>query len=234
MIKNFFKICGYFIAFAALGAAAAFLVFKIVNFDKTGEVPLLVGKNVTEAAELLNTRKLFLSIEDKEYDEEIPEGLIIEQKIEPGKKAEVGTEVRVIVSRGQEIYSMPSFEGQLLEDSKLTLINLGMKVKKITWVHSDSVEKGRIIAQRPLSGNISGNEINFLVSLGEYLVTYRCPSFVEMTADDARVLAGELGIKLIEKESGSRVVFQKPEAGAIINKGDSVEIKLGRGWGMWF
>ena len=149
MIKNFFKICGYFIAFAALGAAAAFLVFKIVNFDKTGEVPLLVGKNVTEAAELLNTRKLFLSIEDKEYDEEIPEGLIIEQKIEPGKKAEVGTEVRVIVSRGQEIYSMPSFEGQLLEDSKLTLINLGMKVKKITWVHSDSVEKGRIIAQRP-------------------------------------------------------------------------------------
>lgn len=234
MIKNFFKICGYFIAFAALGAAAAFLVFKIVNFDKTGEVPLLVGKNVTEAAELLNTRKLFLSIEDKEYDEEIPEGLIIEQKIEPGKKAEVGTEVRVIVSRGQEIYSMPSFEGQLLEDSKLTLINLGMKVKKITWVHSDSVEKGRIIAQRPLSGKISGNEINFLVSLGAYLVTYRCPTFVDMTADDARVLAGELGLKLIEKESGSRVIFQKPEAGAIINKGDSVEIKLGRGWGMWF
>lgn len=234
MIKNFFKICGYFIAFVALGAAAAFLVFKIVNFDKTGEVPLLVGKNVTEAAELLNTRKLFLSIEDKDYNEEIPEGLIIEQKIEPGKKAEVGTEVKVIVSRGQEIYSMPSFEGQPLEDAKLTLINLGMKVKKVTWVHSDSVVKGRIIAQRPLSGNISGNEINFLVSLGAYSVTYRCPSFVDMTADDARVLARELGIKLIEKESGSRVVFQKPEAGAIINKGDSVEIKLGRGWGMWF
>ncbi len=234
MIKNILKICLYFISFVALGAAAAFLVFKIVKFDKTGEVPLLIGKNVTEAAELLNTRKLFLSIEDKIYDEQAPEGLIIMQKIEPGKKAEVGTEVRVIVSRGHERYSMPSFEGQALEEAKLTLNNLGMKIKKVTWVHSDSVAKDRIIAQRPLSGNITGNEINLLVSLGEYPVTYRCPSFVDMTASDARLLAAEMGIQLIEQDSGSRVVFQKPDAGAIIKKGDSVEIKLGRGWGMWF
>ena len=129
---------------------------------------------------------------------------------------------------------MPPFEGQLLGDAKLTLTNLGMDIKKVTWVHSDSVEKGRIIAQRPLSGNITGNEINFLVSLGPYEVSYRCPSFVNMTIDDARLLAGELDLKLIEKSKGSRVIFQKPEAGAIIKKGNSVEVKLGRGWGMWF
>ena len=156
------------------------------------------------------------------------------QKIQPGEKIRVGTEVEVIVSRGQEVYSMPSFEGQLLKDAKLTLNNLEMKIKKITRVHSDSVEKGRVIAQRPLPGNITGNEINFLVSLGPYKISYKCPSFVNMTIDDARMLAGELGVELIEKDKGSRVIFQKPEAGALIQNGDSVEVKLGRGWGMWF
>ncbi len=224
----------YSVSFLALGAVAAFLVFRLVNYDKTGEVPPIEGKSVTEAAEMLNKRKLFLSIDGKEYHEKIREGHIISQKIKPGEKIKAGSDVGVVVSTGQEMYSMPSFEGQPLEDAKLTLTNLEMKIRKVTWVHSDSVPKGQIIAQRPLSGNITGNEINLLVSLGPYKVSYRCPSFVNMTIDDARILAKELGITLIEKEAGSRVIFQKPEAGAVIRNGDSVEVKLGRGWGMWF
>ena len=54
-----------------------------------------------------------------------------------------------------------------------------------------------------------------------------------MTIDDARILAKELGIILVEKDSGSKVIFQKPEAGVVIHNGESVEVKLGRGWGMW-
>jgi serine/threonine-protein kinase len=234
MIKTFFKLVIYFIAFAAVGAVAVFLVFQIVNFDRTGEVPSLVGKSVTEASELLNQRKLLLNVEGKEHHGEIAEGYIIRQNVKEGDRIPVGTEVGVFVSLGQEIYSMPSFEGQPLEEAKLTLLNLGMKIRKVTWVHSDTVERGRIIAQRPLPGNIDSNEINFLVSLGHYAVSYRCPSFVNMTIDDARILARELGIKLVEKKHGSRVIFQKPEAEAIINRGDTVEVTLGRGWGMWF
>ena len=56
---------GYFIAFLSAGAAAVYLVFYIINYDKTGEVPKLVGKNVTEASELLNKRKLLIKIIDK-------------------------------------------------------------------------------------------------------------------------------------------------------------------------
>ncbi len=234
MIRNYLRIFAYVIGFVAFGAVAAFLVFKIVDFDKSEEVPLLVGKSVTEAAELLKKRKLLLSIKGKDFHEKIPEGYVIEQIFKPGNKIKAGTEVGVVVSMGQEIYSMPSFEGQLLEEAKLTLNNLGMKIKKVTSVHSDSVAKGVIIAQRPLSGNIAGNEINFLVSLGPYTKSYRCPAFVNMTIDDARILANELGINLMEKDSGSKVIFQKPEAGAIIQSGDSVEVELGRGWGMWF
>jgi len=234
MIKNYLKLTGYVAALLALAGVAVFLVFKIAVSDKSVEVPQLEGKSMTEAAESLNRNQLFLSMQGKEYHDQIPEGHIISQNIKPGEKVRAGTHVEVVVSRGQEIYSLPSFEGQMLEDAKLTLINLGITIKKVTSVHSDSMAKGMIIAQRPLPGNSAGNEINFLVSLGPYTRTYRCPSFVNMTVDDARILAGELGIILIEKESGSKVIFQKPEAGAVIRNGDSVEVKLGRGWGIWF
>jgi len=234
LIKDILKILTYFVSFVSLGAAVAFLVFKIIDFDDTGKVPLVVGKSVTEASEELNSRKLLLSIKGKEYHDEIQEGYIISQTISPEERAKAGTEVEVIVSKGQEIYSMPSFEGQLLEDAKLTITNLEMKINKVTWVHSDSVPEGEVIAQRPLPGNITGNEVNFLVSLGPYKVSYKCPSFVNMTIDDARILAKEIGIRLIEKDRGSRVIFQQPEAGVNIESGDAVEVKLGRGWGMWF
>jgi serine/threonine-protein kinase len=234
MIKNFFKMVIYLASFLAAGAVAVFLVVKILNIDKTGEVPLLEGKSLTEAAELLNKRKLFLKIKGRENHSEVSADHIIKQNIKPGEEVLVGSEIGVFVSKGPEMYTMPSFEGQDLRDAKLTLVNLGIKISKITWVHSDTVKKGWIIAQRPLPGNIESNEINFLVSLGHYAVSYKCPVFVNMTTEDARMLAGELGIKLNEKETGGRVIDQKPAAGIIIKKGDSVEVVLGRGWGMWF
>jgi len=234
VIKNFFKIIMYTASFLAAGAVVVFLVVKIINVDKTGEVPLLEGKSLTAARELLHKRKLLLKIEGRENNPEVLADHIIKQIIKPGEDIYVGSEVGVFVSKGPEMYTMPSFEGQDLKDAKLTLANLRVKIRKITWVHSDTVEKGWIIAQRPLPGNIESNEINFLVSLGHYAVSYKCPAFVNMTTEDARMLAGELGIKLNEKESGGRVIDQKPAPGTIIKKGGSVEVVLGRGWGMWF
>lgn len=233
-MKNYLKLISYFIGFVAVGAVAVLLVVEVVQFDETSEVPSLIDKSVTEAAEMLNKRKLFLNIESKKHHEEVTEGNIIAQNIQPGQKVRIGSEIGVVVSRGTEIYSMPSFEGQLLDDAKLTLANLGIEIKKITPVHSDTVAEGKVIAQRPLPGNIDSNEIHFLVSLGPYDVSYRCPSFVNMTVDDARMLAGELGVKLVEKGEGGRIIFQKPEAGVVIQKGNAVEVTLGRGWGMWF
>lgn len=234
MIKSFFKIVMYLASFLAVGAVALFLVIKIVNIDKTGEVPMIEGKSLREASEILSKRKLFLKVEGRENHPEVMADHIIKQNIRPGDEVYVGSEIGVFVSKGPEMYTMPSFEGQDLKNAKLTLLNLGIKISKITRVHSDTVKKGWIIAQRPLPGNIESNEINFLVSLGHYAVSYRCPTFVNMTTEDARMLATELGIKLNEKEGGGRVIDQKPAAGTIIKKGDSVEVVLGRGWGMWF
>jgi serine/threonine-protein kinase len=214
--------------------AAAFILYKAVNFNGQVKAPALIGKDIKEAERLLREKKLSLIVEGEDYDPAIPEGKIMRQDIEPGNKIKRGSAIRVSVSSGAAKVSMPSFEGQILDEVKLTLINLGMKIGKITWVMSDTVEAGRVIAQRPLPGNAAGNEVNFLVSKGLYNVSYICPSFVNMPLNDARGLADLLGLKLIEEGVGNRITLQKPEAGAVISKGDSVEVTLSRGWGLWF
>lgn len=214
--------------------AVALIIYKIVDFYAPVKVPMLAGKSVNEAERLLRDKGLSLIVEGEDYGPAIPEGQIIRQDIKPGEEIKRGTAIRVFVSSGAGMVSMPSFEGQILDEVKLTLINLGMKIGKVTRVSSETVEAGRVIAQRPLPGNAVGNEVNFLVSKGMYNVSYICPSFVNMSIDDARGLAGLLGLKLIEQEEGNKVTHQKPAAGTVINRGDSVEVTLSRGWGLWF
>jgi serine/threonine-protein kinase len=233
MVKNFTRLLMYFTGFALLALVASFLVYKLINFNRI-VLPSLKGMSISEAQELLEARDLSLKIEEEVFDAEIPVEHIVRQEIEAGEKVRAGSEIKVTVSKGVEVYSMPSFEGQLYDDARLTLINLGIEVGKITRVHSDTVKKGRIIAQRPLPGNVRSNKVNFLVSLGPYKVTYKCPSFVSMSLDDARKLAAMLDLKLVEQEEGDVVIYQKPEAGVILNRGDSVEVTLGRVGGLWF
>ncbi|MBI4842834.1 MAG: PASTA domain-containing protein [Nitrospirae bacterium] len=221
-------ICVTLLIFAAL-----FIGYRFYNFNKAS-APSLSGKSVEEARKLLEPGGLALIVEREVYDDEIPKGGIIEQDIAAGEKAASGEEIKVTVSLGPEIFSMPSFEGQVLEEAKLTLDNLGIRVGKVTKVHSDSLEEGRIIAQRPLPGNVRSNSINFVVSLGPYDIIYRCPSFVDMHLDEAERLAGMLGLKLAVQEEGDVVIYQKPDAGERIKRGDSVEVTLGRPRGIWF
>lgn len=234
MIKNLLKYFVYFIIFAAIGAGGAYLFFKMKDVGKADEVPALAGKNIQEAADLLNKGNWSLSITAQEFDENIPEGNIIKQLIAPGEKLRKDSEVGVIVSKGREreIFSLPSFEGQLLDEAKLSLANFGIKIGKVTWVHSDTAEKGVIITQRPMPGSVSTREVNFLVSFGAYDVFYKCPSFVNMPPDEARMLTEKLGLELVEQGEGSKVISQKPEPGAIIRKGDTVEVTIGSR--MWF
>ncbi|HDH49922.1 MAG TPA: PASTA domain-containing protein, partial [Nitrospirae bacterium] len=224
----------YFLGFVVLGAVASFLVFKLAGFDESVSVPSLAGRSLSEAGDILAESGLSLEIGGEDYDEEIPRGHIISQDIARDSEVKKGSGIMVIVSRGKEVYSVPYFEGMDLKDVRLTLRKLNMETGKITKVHSDTVEKGRVITQRPLPGHFSDNKVNLVVSLGPYDVFYKCPSFIDMTLSEAKGLADQLGIRLIKRESGRVIIFQKPEAGASVKKGDSVEITLGRGSGFWF
>ncbi len=234
MSKNFFKILFYFLGFVVVGVVAAPLIFKVIDFGKNVSVPSLIGKSIPEATKLVSGAGLSLNVQGEEYDDKIPPGFIMQQDVSEGQKVEKGSSIHVLVSKGKASFTIPYLEGMVMSDVELTLLTSGLEIGKVTLVHSDTIEKDVVIAQRPLSGTSSEKKVNLLVSLGPYEISYKCPSFVKMTIEDARKIAGALGIKLIEQEFGNAVVSQNPAAGSVIKKGDSVEVTLGRKRGFWF
>jgi serine/threonine-protein kinase len=234
MVEKFLKLILYFFGFLILGSIAGLLIFKIATFEKKVIVPPLSGKSVIEAIEMLNERGLILEIEEEEYDEKTSQNHIMRQITEQGSRLEKGSGVKVVVSKGKAIFRIPYLEGMNINDVKMTLMKMGLEVAKITQVHSYTIEKNIIIAQRPLPGYSEENKVNLLVSLGLYDIAYRCPSFENLTLDEARKVAATMGLKLLEQGTGSIVVLQKPEAGSVVKRGDIITISLGRGWGLWF
>jgi serine/threonine-protein kinase len=234
MFKKFMKLMFYFLSFIVLSIVAVMLVVKLIDSGRTVEVPSLVGMSVSSAEELLNEKGLYLEIAGREYNGEIPEGHIISQSKVQGENAEKGERVAVFVSKGRAMYTVPYLEGMNINDVKLTLEKSGLEIGRLIRVHSYSMERDIVIAQRPLPGFSEDNKVNLLVSAGLYEVSYKCPSFKDMTMDEARKVAMALGLKLVETGKGNVVVFQKPEAGSVIKRGDTVEVRLGRGWGIWF
>ena len=231
------KLLRYLLGFSVLGVVAIFLISRVVDYGAEVKVPSVVGKDILNAKRVLAEKGLSLKVIGEDYDEDVPTGYVLKQDVPAGRKVKKGVSIGVILNKEPELVLIPSVEGETLDRAREIAQEHGLRIGKITRVHSDTVQKGRVIAQRPLPGDMSSaGEINLLVSKGPYEVLYKCPYFVGKTIEEARQIADALGLKLKEKGEGERIIAQKPKQGSIIKKGDVVEVTLGVGWGwdVWF
>jgi len=75
----------------------------------------------------------------------------------------------------------------------------GLSLGKVISVHSDSVEKGKIIAQKPEPHERLTGKIIVLVSQGPHELLYYCPDFTNKSIENARETADKMGLGLIAK-----------------------------------
>ena len=233
ILRRYCKLTLYSLSFIALGFIAVLFVLRVLDHGKSVDVPSVVGKSVIEATNLLRDKGLNLKIDGEDYDLQVPAGYIARQDILPGQKVKEGRNIRVFLSKGPMLVSTPAVEGESLDKAKLILSKAGLRIGRISRVHSDTVEKDVVIAQRPQAGEPGWGIVNLLVSLGPYEVFYKCPSFTDRSLEDARALAQSLGLRLLEKGKGDKILSQKPDAGSIIKKGATVEITIGEETKEW-
>jgi beta-lactam-binding protein with PASTA domain len=225
-LKNYFKAVTYIITFIVLSLITTFVTLSILSYNKTVVVPDIRGKNVIEATKVLEEAGLLLKIVDEEHDRFIPPGNIVRQEKEPGTKVKNGRGIRVYLSKGPAISSMPSYESLSLGIVERLIVSSGARIKRKLFIHSDDVMRGRVVAHRPMPGEPGGESVELIVSLGPREVKYKCPDFVNMPEEKAEELALLLGIRLSKEGTGSIVQAQSPYPGTIIKKGDSVDISL--------
>jgi serine/threonine-protein kinase len=209
-----------------LGLIFGYLTFKVLSFSRTVEVPDLYGKSLLEGNKLLGNKSLYLKIEGEDYDAVIPSGNIIRQDVPAGNKVKERRGIKVVISKGQRIKSVPLLVDETLINAESLLLQKGLKIAKVVPVHSDVVEKDRILAQKPGPEDQVSDMITVLVSLGPYEKRYRCPDFTGMSFEQATALVKQLNLKVTAEGSGETVEAQKPEPGKQIKTGDTIYLKL--------
>jgi beta-lactam-binding protein with PASTA domain len=213
-------------AFILLGLFFGYLTFKVLSFSRTVEVPELYGKSLMESDTLLSKNGLYLKIEGEDYDSIIPAGNIIRQDVPAGNTIKEQRAIKVIISKGPKVKSIPMLINEPILNAETTLLQKGVKIAKMIMVHSDTVEKDRIAAQKPGPDEQVSEQITLLVSVGPYDIIYSCPDFEDMSFEQADNIAKKLELKIETVGSGETIESQKPEPGKQIKAGDTVRLKL--------
>jgi serine/threonine-protein kinase len=216
----------YIFAFILLGLLFGYLTFKALSFSRTVEVPNLYGKPLLESNKLLTSKGLYLKIEGEDYDSTVPQGNIITQDVPAGKSVKERRAIKIVISKGPRIKSVPILVNETLTNAETLLLQKGLKITRVITVHSDTVEKDRVLAQKPGPDDQVKDAITVLVSLGPYEKIYYCPDFKGMTSEQANDLIRKLNMKTSVEGSGDTIETQKPEPGKQIKSGDTIYLKL--------
>ncbi|MBQ9858526.1 MAG: Stk1 family PASTA domain-containing Ser/Thr kinase [Oscillospiraceae bacterium] len=140
-----------------------------------------------------------------EFNEEYPEGYIIEQSPLPERQqalTESGINIRVVVSSGTEpVVLMPDFLNEDYREAKVELDGMGMGLNvEVDSEYDDNVTEGNIIQQIPKAGEPlpEGGTVYLIYSLGPEIKLTTVPGVTGMTQTEAvRILQSkELGYKI--------------------------------------
>lgn len=228
-LKRMLLLPAFIAGFIIMGLASGYLTFKLLSFSKSVEVPDLHARTLFEANTALNKMGLHLKIDGEDYDPVIPSGSVIRQDIPPANKVKEGRGIGVVLSRGAKTFLVPDLVGQKIWDAEAAVNKGSVKIQKIIRVHSPSVEKDLIIAQRPNADEtqLQQDGLTIVVSSGYYDTIYNCPDFTGKTRDEAKNIAEKLGLILEFAGPGEWVKSQKPKADSIIKSGDIIFIQTG-------
>jgi beta-lactam-binding protein with PASTA domain len=201
--------------------------------DGPGEVLVPAVANLPQAQAIKELEDARLKVtRDVVFSDEVRKGLAIRTVPREGEEVTVGTRVRLLVSQGPELATVPEVVGlsRSSADSRLRGEGLGVAVQE---QESEEAE-GTVIAQDPAGGSSveQGATVTITVSTG--IPQASVPNVVGLSAADAATQLGNAGLVPIQREQtvtdpadDGVVVDQRPGAGATLDEGAEVVIIIG-------
>jgi serine/threonine-protein kinase len=181
-----------------LGSSVFFCVMQASLKGGTVTMPDLRGMPKGSAELKLNSAGLKMNVREERYSSTAPYGAVLEQSLEPGVTLKRGRTIAVVVSIGDKVLSVPQLVGSPSErQADLILDQNGLAVGRTAFIAS-SQPQGTVLAQSPESGQqvTRGEGVSLLVSSGPALVSRLMPDLRGRSLDDARALAGRMGLVL--------------------------------------
>ncbi len=217
----------------ALAMGGTYLALSLGR-AKEVQIPDLSNLTLEQAKEKGTELKIKIEVEEEKYHLEIPEGQIIDQdpKYQDNYKIKEGSTIKVIVSKGQEIVSMPKVVGQTKDEAMKLLKETGLEVE-VKEEYNDDIEIGYITKQEIEEGEEipAGTKVVIYASMG--IEQVQVPDLSGKTESEAKtaITNAKLKWKSTEKTSDSSkpngvVVNQSISSGSMVDKNTEITITV--------
>jgi eukaryotic-like serine/threonine-protein kinase len=226
------------ILIGALGVT--FLVFfglamRVALRAREVQVPSLAGTSVADATRMLADLGLGVRVdESRRTDEKVADGLIVQQDPPAGVQARSQRTVRVWVSSGPRVTTVPLLVGQTERSSQIRLEQDGLDVESLTEFRSPDYPADAVIAQEPPSGS-RAKAVSLLINRGEQAATYVMPDVIGTEGTRVAAFLRSRGFRVTIVGSqpypgipAGTVVRQVPPGGFRVAAADSISLEVSR------
>jgi len=219
---------------------AVFAAYQISNWLNvpTVTVPNVVGKEFSEASEILRGEGLNPEIVGNTFSDEVPAGYVIRQKPEGGSVVKAGRTIELTNSLGPEWVEggVPDVKGRSRRAATIELQEVGLDWE-IVEEYSSEVAEGYVVSQNPRAGTrVQKNTVvQLVVSLGPEPVALTVPELVGVPVSEALATLEDLGLERGEVSHSKGiypadyVLSQRPGPGATIQTGEEVDLVVSLG-----
>jgi len=224
-------------ALAVVAALSAYITVKTTLSGREVEIPDLTEMSVADATQLLAGRGLILEESGRRYDARVEEGRILAQDPLPHSSTKLQRKVKIVVSLGDKVTSIPDLRGGAARRAQITLQQQGMKVAGQVYAYSQREEENLVMGQDPLPGAVGPREgkVGLLISRGRRPRTYVMPDLIDQPEATAVEFLRRAGLRPGPvRHRASRyhrqgvVIAQRPEPGYRVRSGDLVVLTVAR------
>jgi eukaryotic-like serine/threonine-protein kinase len=217
-------------------ASAAFLsaitAMRIAIHGREVTMPNLVGKDVSEASKMLESRGLVLRVADRIYSDQ-PSNVVLRQTPPAGLLMKVSQQAHVVVSLGQRRLQIPMLEGNSLRASRVELLRQGLQVGEVSAISMPDQSADTIVLQNPKPGSGAATpRVDVLVSQGPRETDYVMPHLVGLNENDAQQRLDQVQMRRkvnyvsAPQWPHSAVIDQSPVAGSKIPSTLTIELTI--------
>lgn len=200
-------------------------------------VPNVVNMTEDEAKQAFSEAHLKYEISKYQSSAEVDENKIISQSPKDGTEVERRSTVRIVISSGPKIVTIPEVLNLYQAEAVEKITSLGLVVKEVVFQNSSDVKKDMVIAVNPAAGIQvkEGSEVILYVSQGKETVL--TPNLLGMSLAQAKQTINDNGLILGEVRYSSstsydegQVMQQSPTAYSESDKNTRIDlvVSLGR------
>jgi beta-lactam-binding protein with PASTA domain len=222
------------------GLAATYLLFaglamRVALRTREVSVPNLQGRGVHEASQALGAVGLSLRVDDnRRPDSRVPAGRIMQQDPPAGVPARRQRSVRVWLSAGTRVATVPALVGQTERSARVRLEQDGLTVGAVSEFRSPDYPADAIIAQNPPSST-RADTVALLVNRGEQAMPYVMPDLIGVNGERAAEVLRARGFRVTivgqQPYPGvpvGVVVRQQPVGGFQLGPSDPISLEVSR------